>query len=135
MARLRSQSLFSQNNWLVNNSTALIAAFATIVVALFGIVQWAETARRANDTDQKDRVDERRKEIEAQDKDLKDRAKGRFQAAVTGLGNEKEAPKIGAAILLRTFLRRDLGYEQFYIQTFDLAVAHLRLQGVTSFEG
>src|SRR5712691_6408615 len=55
------------------------------------------------------------------------RAEERFQAAVTGLGDdEKEGAKIGAAILLRTFLRP--GYEQFYIQTFDLAVAHLRLR-------
>jgi uncharacterized protein YjbI with pentapeptide repeats len=42
---------------------------------------------------------------------------------VTGLGDEKEGAKIGAAILLRTFLRP--GYEQFYTQTFDLAVANL----------
>src|SRR5436853_4613209 len=49
----------------------------------------------------------------------------RFLAAVTGLSDEKDEAKIGAAILLRTFLRP--GYEQFYTQTFDLAVAHLRL--------
>ena len=59
-----------------------------------------------------DRRDEREK-----------RAEERFQSAVTGLGNEKEGARIGAAILLRTFLRP--GYEQFYIQTFDLAVANL----------
>jgi hypothetical protein len=39
--------------------------------------------------------------------------------------DNKEEVKIGAAILLRTFLRP--GYEQFYTHTFDLAVAHLRL--------
>ena len=53
------------------------------------------------------------------------RAEERFQAVVEGLAREKEETKIGAAILLRTFLRP--GYEQFYIQTFDLAVAHLRI--------
>jgi hypothetical protein len=53
------------------------------------------------------------------------RAEERFQAAVTGLGDEKEGARIGAAILLRTFLRP--GYEQFYTQAFDLAVANLRL--------
>jgi uncharacterized protein YjbI with pentapeptide repeats len=44
---------------------------------------------------------------------------------VTGLGDEKEGTKIGAAILLRTFLHP--GYEQFYAQIFDLVVANLRL--------
>jgi len=74
----------------------------------------------------------RQKEIAAQDKELEDRkaererrAEERFQAAVTGLGDEREGARIGAAILLRAFLRPR--YEQFYTQTFDLAVAHLRL--------
>ncbi len=57
------------------------------------------------------------------------RAEERFQSAITGLGDEKEGPKIGAAVLLRTFLRP--GYEQFYTQTFDLAVANLRLPRTT----
>jgi len=55
----------------------------------------------------------------------KQRAEERFQSAVTGLGDEKESAKISAAILLQTFLRP--GYEQFYTQIFDLAVANLRL--------
>jgi hypothetical protein len=42
-----------------------------------------------------------------------------------GLGDQNEGPKIGAVILLRTFLRP--GYGQFYTQIFDLAVVHLRL--------
>src|SRR5207237_2098370 len=40
----------------------------------------------------------------------------------------KSAAPVGAAILLRTFLRP--GYEQFYSQVFDLAVVYLRLRHV-----
>jgi uncharacterized protein YjbI with pentapeptide repeats len=47
---------------------------------------------------------------------------------VEGFGGDNERAKVGAAILLRTFLRP--GYEQFYTQTFDLAVANLRLRQI-----
>ena len=117
--------LQDQGSWLATNASALIAACTAILVALFGIFQWAATTRRTRDKEIEDRTHERQKEIEMQSKDLRDRAEERFQAAVTGLGNEKESSRIGAAILLRTFL--DADYEQFHIQTFDLAVAHLRL--------
>src|SRR5689334_446065 len=43
--------LQDRNNWLENNSTALIAAIATVIVALFGILQWAITIRQAQDKD------------------------------------------------------------------------------------
>src|SRR5207249_11752779 len=49
-----------------------------------------------------------------------------FETAVTGLGDAKEGAKIGAAILLRSFLRR--GYKRYHTQVFDLAAAHLRPQ-------
>jgi uncharacterized protein YjbI with pentapeptide repeats len=131
--------LQNQNNWLANNSTALIAAVTTLVVALFGIFQWSGNRRdarqkeiAAQDKELEDRKAERERRDEEQKRWLKDqeaerekRAEERFQAAVTGLGDEREGARIGAAILLRTFLRP--GYEQFYTQTFDLAVAHLRL--------
>jgi uncharacterized protein YjbI with pentapeptide repeats len=107
--------------WLFNGSTAFIAAFATVVVALFGIYQW-----RGN------RNDERKKEISAQAKELEDRntermkrAEERFQSVVEGLGSGREEAQVGATIMLRTFLHP--GYEQFYTQTFDLAIAYLRL--------
>lgn len=44
---LQIKQLQDQNNWLANNSTALIAAVATVIVALFGILQWAITVRQA----------------------------------------------------------------------------------------
>ncbi len=131
--------LEDQNNWFANNSTALIAAVATVVVALFGILQWAITVRQAQDKDLKDRDNERRKEITAQEKELKDKqaahdkdlrahAEERFQAAVTALGDENEATQIGGAILLRSFLNSEdtAIYGRYYTQIFDLAVAYLR---------
>src|SRR5436305_2299060 len=47
---------------------------------------------------------------------------------MVGLGDELEGKRIGAAIMLRTMFLRP-GYEQFYRQIFDLAVAHLHLLG------
>jgi Pentapeptide repeats (8 copies) len=114
------QQLQKQNNlwqnWLFNGSTAFIAAFATLAVAFFGLYQW-----RGN------RNDERQKERDAQAQDLKDKAEERFKIAITGLGDEKEGARIGGAILLRSFLNEDdKGYERYYSQIFDLAVAYLR---------
>lgn len=109
--------LENQNNWFANTSTALIAAVATVIVALFGISQWAINRR-----------DERRKEIAAQDKELRDRAEERFKAAVAALGDGNEATQVGGAILLRSFLHEEDKklYERYYAQIFDLAVAYLR---------
>ncbi len=119
---LQVKQLQNQNSWLVNNSTALIAAFAAIVVALFGIYQWAVNRR-----------DERRKEIVAQDKDLKAQAEERFKTAVTALGDEKEGTRVGGAILLRSFLNKEDKeiYGRYYTQIFDLAVAYLRLSSMS----
>jgi uncharacterized protein YjbI with pentapeptide repeats len=113
----------NQNNWLANNSTAIIAAFASVIVALFGIYQWTGN-----------RKDERQKVRDAQDKDLKAQAEERFKTAVTALGDEKESAQVGGAILrgailLRSFLNKDDKeiYERYYTQIFDLAVVYLRL--------
>lgn len=117
------------DNWVWNNAATILSSFfSTLVVVigvLFGFWQWRVSRK---DTQKKEADDQKA----AQDKELEDRkaerekrAEERFQATVTGLGGEKEGARIGAAILLRTFLRP--GYEQFYTQTFDLAVAHLRL--------
>ena len=106
--------------WTVLNAIGgpMLAALAAIAVAFFGLYQW-----RGN------RNDERKKEIAAQDKDLRAQAEERFKAAVTALGDANEATQIGGAILLRSFLNPDDKkiYGRYYAQIFDLAVAYLRL--------
>jgi uncharacterized protein YjbI with pentapeptide repeats len=101
--QLKNQNEPGPFGWLRTNATILISTLVVVIGGLIGLFRWFA-----------DRRSEREK-----------RAEERFQSVVTGLGDEKEGARIGAAILLRTFLRP--GYEQFYIQTFDLAVANLRL--------
>lgn len=101
--QLKSQNEPDSFGWLRTNAATFLSTLIIVIGGLIGLFRWFG-----------DRRDEREK-----------RAEERFQSVVTGLGDEKEGAKIGAAILLRTFLRP--GYEQFYSQTFDLAVAHLRL--------
>jgi uncharacterized protein YjbI with pentapeptide repeats len=101
--QLKSQNEPDPFGWLRTNAATFLSTLIIVIGGLIGLFRWFG-----------DRRDEREK-----------RAEERFQSVVTGLGDEKEGAKIGAAILLRTFLRS--GYEQFYSQTFDLAVAHLRL--------
>lgn len=60
-----------------------------------------------------------------QEADREKQVDERFQAAVTALGDDSEGARIGAAILLQTFLQP--GYERFYTQIFELVAAHLRL--------
>ena len=140
--------LRNQNNWWWNFSTAFITATAAILGIAIGIYQWWRNYSTTLDKDRiarqdaqdKDRIarqdaqdKDRIARQDAQDKDLKDRqderakqAEERFQKVVDGLGSDKEQMRIGAAILLHTFLQPD--YEQFYKQAFELAVANLRLQ-------
>jgi Pentapeptide repeats (8 copies) len=119
LAQEVAQQQHTWENWLWSNAATILSSFLSILVivvgALIGLWRW-----------QRDRGDEYEKRREDQHTELEKRAEERFQYAVTGLGDKKEGAKIGAAILLRTFLHP--GYEQFYIQTFDLAVAHLRLR-------
>jgi uncharacterized protein YjbI with pentapeptide repeats len=98
-----AQQQHTWENWLWSNAAPVSSTLVIVLGALFGLGRWLG-----------DRRNEREKRVEE-----------RFQAAVTGLGDEKEGAKIGAAILLRTFLRP--GYERFYIQIFQLVVANLRL--------
>jgi hypothetical protein len=101
--QLKEQNEPGFSAWLQANAT-LLSTLLVVIGGLIGLWRWVA-----------DRRDEREK-----------RAEERFQSAVVGLGDDKEGAKVGAAILLRTFLRP--GYEQFYSQTFDLAVANLRLR-------
>ncbi len=105
--RLRQQNDESWGNILRNNAASLLTTAAALVVGLVGLVRWFG-----------DRRQEREK-----------RAEERFQSVVEGLGSNSPETKVGAAVTLRTFLRP--GYEQFYAQVFNLAVANLRLQPAT----
>src|SRR6266487_2762909 len=112
--QLKNQNGSDPLGWLRTNTSILLSTLVVVIGALIGLWRWLG-----------DRRDEHEKRREDQRTEQEKRAEERFQSAVTGLGDEKEGARIGAAILLRTFLRP--GYEQFYTQTFDLAVANLRL--------
>ncbi|BCL79966.1 pentapeptide repeat-containing protein [Ktedonobacteria bacterium brp13] len=84
----------------------IFVATAALIAAVLGFRQW-----RGNRLDEREKRDEER-----------------FQRVVEGLGSASKAAQAGAAIMLRTFLQP--GYEQFYQQSFDLAVTHLRLRHV-----
>jgi hypothetical protein len=111
---LKDQNELDLFGWLRTNASILLSTLVVVIGGLIGLFRWLA-----------DRQDEQERRREDQRSEQGKRAEERFQAAVTGLGDDKEGAKIGAAILLRTFLRPD--YEQFYAQTFDLAVANLRL--------
>lgn len=113
------QQLKEQNEpdffgWLRINAPLLLSTLVVVIGGLIGFFRWFRDRRDMQDKELKERQNEQEK-----------RAEERFQFAASGLGDEKEGARISAAILLRTFLRPD--YEQFYTQTFDLAIAHLRL--------
>jgi Pentapeptide repeats (8 copies) len=112
--QLKNQNESNPFSWLQTNVSIFLSTLVVVIGALLGFWRWGVDRRDAQDKELEDRRDEREK-----------RAEERFLTSVEGLSSEKEETKIGAAILLRTFLRPD--YEQFYIQTFDLAVAHLRI--------
>jgi Pentapeptide repeats (8 copies) len=141
--QLKNQNEPDPLGWLRTNASILLSTLVVVVGGLFGLWRWRVDRRDAQDKELKGRQDAQDKELadrkaererrdEEQQHWLKDqeaerekRAEERFQSVVEGLSSEREEAKVGAAIMLRTFLRP--GYEQFYTQTFDLAVAHLRL--------
>lgn len=112
--QLKNQNEFDLLSWLQTNASALLSTLVVVIGGLIGLFRWL-----------RDRRDEREKHSEEKHSEWERRAEERFQYTVTGLSDDKEGARIGAAILLRTFLRP--GHEQFYSQAFNLAVAHLRL--------
>ncbi len=127
--------------WLNAGSIGTIClALAAVIGTIIGFRQWRgnrEDERKkeiaAQDKELRDREDARRKELETQDKDLRAQAEERFKAAVTALGDENEGTQVGGAILLRSFLNKDDEkiYGRYYTQIFDLAVAYLRLSSTS----
>jgi uncharacterized protein YjbI with pentapeptide repeats len=140
---LNKEKLQHENDWWWNyGATILTSLISTLTLAAAGVFTVVRYFNDRRDTREKqeaeakrltdDRKAERERRDEEQQRWLKDqesarekRAEERFQAAVEGLSSQREEAKIGAAVLLRTFLRP--GYEQFYQQVFDLSVANLRL--------
>ena len=102
-----SQQQHTWENWFWSSAAPILSSFFSILIivtgALIGFRQW-----RGNQYAEREK-----------------RAEELFQKVVEGLGGGKEEAKVGAAIVLRTFLGPD--YKQFNRQAFDLAVAHLRL--------
>ncbi len=112
--QLKNQNEPDPFGWLRTNASILLSTLIVVIGALFGFWQWSVGRR-----------DEQEKRRHDQESEQKKRVEERFQSVVEGLGSEREEARVGAAITLRTFLLP--GYEQFYRQVFDLAVAHLRL--------
>jgi uncharacterized protein YjbI with pentapeptide repeats len=137
------EKLQHENDWWWNYGatilTSLISTLALAAAGVFTVIRYfndrrdtrekqeAEAKRLAEDrnTERERRDEEQQRWLKDQEAEREKRAEERFQAAVEGLSSQREEAKIGAAILLRTFLRS--GYEQFYQQVFDLAAANLRL--------
>src|SRR5215471_10606013 len=104
--QLENQNAPDPFGWLRTNAAILISTLVVVIGGLIGLFRWFG-----------DRASEREK-----------RAEERFLTVVESLGSINLTAQVGAAIMLRTFLRP--GYEQFYSQVFDLAVVYLRLRHV-----
>src|SRR5947209_16904470 len=140
--QLKSQNTPDRFGLLRTNAAVLLSTLVVVIGGLIGLFRWLgdrQDEREKRDEEQKRWLEDRRAERERRDEEqqrwLKDqdaerekRAEERFQRVVEGLGNDKEGAKLGAAIMLRTFLQPR--YEQFYRQAFDLVVANLRLRPV-----
>jgi Pentapeptide repeats (8 copies) len=119
LIKLQRDNERSLSAWFWNSGAALFSTLVIVIGALFGFWRWRVDRRDAQDKELEDRRDEREKRVEE-----------RFQSVVEGLGSTSIATQVGAAIMLRTFLGP--GYERFYSQAFDLAVAYLRLRDTRS---
>ena len=106
--QLKNQNAPDLFGWIRTNAAVLLSTLVIVIGGLIGLFRWLG-----------DRRNEREKHTEE-----------RFQTAIEGLGSTNQASQVGAAITLRTFLNPDYG--RFYLQIFDLTVAHLRLRKVDS---
>jgi uncharacterized protein YjbI with pentapeptide repeats len=106
--KLENEKIKNENDWWWVNKASIITALlsmAGVIGAVWvGFRQWRGQQKA----------------------DREKRDEDRFQAIIDGLGSERVEARVGAAIMLRTFVRP--GYEQFCSQAFDLAVSHLRLR-------
>jgi hypothetical protein len=133
--QLKNQNELDPLGWFRTNASILLSTLVVVIGALIGLWQWRVGRKDTQDKELKDRQAERDRRDEEQKRWLEDRqaerekrSEERFQSVVEGLGSASTATQLGAAIMLRTFLRP--GYKLFYSQSFDLAVAILRLRKV-----
>jgi hypothetical protein len=98
--QLRLEDERSLGAWIWNNGPV----FAVLITILVGVYQFLRNLRN----------EQRR------------RTEDRFQSVIDGLAGERTETKVGAAIMLRTFLAP--AYKRFHVQVFDLSVASLRSQ-------
>jgi hypothetical protein len=115
----------SNHDWWWNDGatilTSLLSPFTLAAAGVWTVVRYFNDRRDAREKQEA----ETKRLAEDRQAEREKRAEEHFQAAVEGLSSEREEAKVGAAIPLSRFL--GLGYEQFSTQTFDSAVAHLRL--------
>ena len=130
--QLKNQNDSDLFSLLRTNLSIFLSTLVVVGGGLYGLWRWRIDRRYAQDKELQDRKAERERRDEEQQRWLEDRkaerekrVEERFQAAVIGLGDEKEGARVGAAILLGTFLGP--GYERFYPQVFQLVTANLRL--------
>jgi hypothetical protein len=108
------------SRWWVVGLSSLVGAIAPPVVALWVFFRYREDQRQARDQRSEDQKQRRADQQLARDQ----RAEERFQAVCEALGHDAVEARVGAAVTLRTFLRK--GYEPYYRQVFDLAAVHLK---------
>jgi hypothetical protein len=123
---LEIKNLENQNKWGWINSATLISTFVIFIAGVFRVYQWSQDQKREREKRAEDQMFEREKRAEDYQVEQAKLDEERFQAVVGGLGSERIEARIGAAIMLLTFLHE--GYEKFFKQTFLLTAAHLRLR-------
>lgn len=99
-------------NWFWNNAATVVSILLSALIIVgggaIGFFRWRGDLR----TEQEKRSEER------------------FQSIIKDLSNQDVTTKVGAAIMLRTFLLPS--YEKFYSQVFELATTHLQLLEASS---
>ncbi len=140
---LETDQLKNQNRWAwttlligIGPFSIGIAGFLAALISFMALFKNQKVERQKRDeerehwlvdlkAEQERRAEEHQHWLDDLKAEQEKRAEDRFQKVVEGLGGSNEEAKVGAAIVLRTFLGPD--YKQFNRQAFDLAVAHLRL--------
>ena len=121
IAELEKEKLQHENDWWWVNKATIISSFLSMLGVIgaiwVGFYQWRKQQEAEQEKRHKDYLFEQAKLDEA-----------RFQSVVKGFESDRIEARVGAAILLITFLQKE--YEKFYSQVFHLAVSLLRVRNV-----